>query len=489
VPDDASAASRGVRYRLGRWAKLGLRAASISSLILPEEINLMMSSKLAVRPHLIASFCRVTVAVLASGAIVVGSAVSAGAAGAAQNGTLSNGAVYTLRPVGGAAVTTIALWFRTPAASFDVAAQPGLGRVAVAAVAESKPVTSTSLADFIEGIGGQLTIDVSPENIGVATSVPADQAAAAIQALTRAYFAPVLTDAGLVAAKSEETDAAQVHAFSPGSGIESALYGSLFAAAPSLYSTFGTPASIEGMGLDQVRAFAERAFRAPNAVVVASGDVDHAILASVIPGRERGEAGDENERPVQVAAAPAPVALTGSTPGFGLAWAGPPISDERAATALDFVADYLFAPGTGLVQRAAASSGTNIVGTFLTFHNPGVFMVTATGGDITAARNAVDAAVRDLQHPLAPAIFAQAQRAFTYRTLSDVQTPSALAASYGWYTAEGDAAYAPGVDGAKGRYLAALAALTPKFVAATVARYLSRTGATVSVTSPKVAEK
>jgi zinc protease len=435
------------------------------------------------------SFCRVIAVALAGGAIVIGSAIPAGAAGAAQSGTLTDGAAYSLRPVGGLPVATIALWFRTPAASFNDAAQPGLSRVAAAAVAASKPVTGTSLADFIDGIGGQLTIDVSPENIAVSAMVPADQAAAAIQALTRAYFVPVLTDAGLLAAKSEENDAAQVHASSPGAGIESALYGSLFAEASSIYSTIGTPGSIDGMKLDQVRAFAERAFRAPNAVVVASGDVDEAIFASVIPGRERAVTDEGNARPAQVVAAPAPVALTGSTPGFGLAWAGPRISDERAATALDFVADYLFAPGSGLVQRAAESSGSDIVGTFVTFRDPGVFMVTATGGDITAARNAVDSGLRALQRPLAPAVFARAQRAFTYRTLSEVQTPGELAASYGWYAVEGDSAYAPGVDGARGRYLAALAALTPKFVAATVAKYLGPTGATVSVTPAKVAEK
>lgn len=438
---------------------------------------------------MIASFCRLAGVALVSGAIIIGSAYSASAAEVARSGTLANGAIYELRPVGGAPVATIALWFHTPAASYDDPALPGLGRLAAAAVAESQPVTGTSLADFIDGIGGQLTIDVSTENIAVSTSVPADQAAAAMQALTRAYFVPVLTDAGLGGAKSEESDATQIHSFAPGAGIEGALYASLFAAAPTQYSTFGTQASIAGADVDQARGFAERAFRAPNAVVVASGDVDESIFASVIPGSERAAASDEHARPAHVVSAPAPVSLTGTVPGFGFAWAGPPISDERAATALDFVADYLFAPGTGVVQHAAAASGANIVGTFATFRDPGVFMVTATGGDIAAARNAIDVALRSLQRPLPPEIFAQAQRAFTYRTLSGVQTPGELAASYGWYTVEGDAAYAPGADGAQGRYLAALAALTPKFVAATVTKYLGRAGATVSVTSTKVAEK
>jgi predicted Zn-dependent peptidase len=134
------------------------------------------------------------------------------------------------------------------------------------------------------------------------------------------------------------------------------------------------------------------------------------------------------------------------------------------------------------VQRAAGASGAEIVGTFVTFHNPGVFLVTATGGDPAAARTAVDAALAAMRTPLAPAAFAQARRAFVYHILSDGETPGELADSYGWYTVEGDAPYTPGEGGTRGRYLAAAAALTPAFVAATVAKYLGHAGATVSVT-------
>ena len=42
---------------------------------------------------------------------------------------------------------------------------------------------------------------------------------------------------------------------------------------------------------------------------------------------------------------------SGEVPGTGLAWVGPPIADEKAATALDFVADYLFRDDTGIVTR------------------------------------------------------------------------------------------------------------------------------------------
>ncbi len=306
------------------------------------------------------------------------------AADAARNGTLKGGAAYVLRPVGGAPVAAIALWFRAPSAGFDEPL-PGLARLSAAAVANSRPVTGTSLASFVESIGGRLAITAYPESVSVSVLVPADQAAATLQALTRVFFAPVLTEAGLTAAKRATAEEAQIHQFTPGAAIEEALYGALFATGPAKYPTFGTPASIVAVELPQVQAFAERAFRPSNAIVVATGDVDEATLAAAIPGREGAAAGTERPAPERTVTAPAPVQRTGSEPGFGLAWAGPPIADEREATALDFVADYLFAPDTGLVQRNAGKTGAEIVGTFVTFHDPGVFLVTASGGDAAAA--------------------------------------------------------------------------------------------------------
>jgi predicted Zn-dependent peptidase len=295
----------------------------------------------------------------------------------------------------------------------------------------------------------------------------------------------VLSDAGLTAAKRGAAEEAQIHAFSPAAAIEEALYGALFTAGPAKYPTFGTPASIAGVSAEAVRAFAERAFRPSNAIVVATGDIDEATLASAIPGRAGAPPGAEHPSLERIAAAPAPVQRTGTEAGFGMMWAGPPIANEREATALDFVADYLFAPDTGIAQRSVGPSGAELVGTFVTFHDPGVFLVTATGGDPAAARAAVTTALAAMRTPLAPAAFAQARRAFIYHILSDGETAAELADSYGWYTVEGNAAYTPGEGGARGRYIAAAEALTPAFVAATVAKYLGRAGATVSVTQGK----
>jgi hypothetical protein len=82
-------------------------------------------------------------------------------------------------------VAAIAIWFRAPSAGF-VNPVPGLGRLSASAVADSRPVTGTSLAAFVDGVGGRLAITAYPESIAVSVLVPADAAAAAVQALTRA---------------------------------------------------------------------------------------------------------------------------------------------------------------------------------------------------------------------------------------------------------------------------------------------------------------
>lgn len=406
----------------------------------------------------------------------------AAAAGESAGGTLPGGASYVYQPLAGAQVATIALWFRAPSAGFDEPRVPGLARLAADTVAASRPITGVSLSDFVDGIGGRLTIEVNPEAVGISVLVPAGQAAATVRALTRSYFAPVITDEGVGDAQRIELIDGQLHAASPQGAIQDALYGALFTAGPAKYPTYGTAATIDAADTQRIRAFAERAFRAPNALLVATGAVDRAALADAIPGQAGPAPGREVVSAEHVAMHPAPVVVSGTQAGFGRAWAGPPIVDERDATALDFVADYLFAPPSGALYLAAIATGSAIDGTFLTFHDPGVFLVTATGGDIAAAQTAVTAALASMRRPLAPATFAAARRAFVYRTLSNAQSADGLADSYGWYGIEGNIAYAPGVDGTSGRYLADAAALTPQSVAATVVRYLGSGGAVVSVT-------
>jgi len=420
-------------------------------------------------------------AALLGAALVLSSVGAEGDAGAPLAGTLAGGGTYLIRPGGGAAVAAVALWYRAPAGGFATDAVPGLGRLAANAVAASKPVTGTALSQFVRQVGGRLSVTAYPESIAVSVLVPADRAADAVRALTRSYFAPVLSDAGLALARSNVLEDGLIRGFDNNAAITDALYASLFASGPAKIPPFGSSSAFATVTLDTVRSYAERAFRPANAMLIVTGAVDPSVLRTALPGRDGAQADAETAAPETLAAPAGPVAAPGPERGFGLGWAGPPIAAEREATAFDFIADYLFYPDTGSVQKAVRNSGSSLVGTFVTYHDPGVFLLTSAGGDQAAVHAAVAAALVAIRRPLDAATFAAAQRQFVYHILSDAETPSALADTYGWYAVEGNPGYAPGEGGTAGRYLSAAAGLTPEFVAATAAKYLDRPGAAINI--------
>ena len=431
-------------------------------------------------------FGAVARAALASAALVVSSAAAAPdaaqpAAPIPLTGTLAGGGTYLIRPAAGANVAAIALWYRAPAGGFEADAVPGIGRVAAQAVAASQPVTGTSLTQYVRQTGGRLAVTAYPESVAISLLVPSDRAGSALRALTRSFFAPVLTDSGLALARQNAAEDGAIRRLNNDAALSDAIYASLFSAGPAKIPPFGTRASFAQLTMDNVRSYAERAFRPANAVLVMTGDVDPSVLASALPGREGAAPGPESPAPETLATGVAPVQTAGAETGFGLGWAGPSIADEREATAFDFIADYLFYPDSGVVQQAVVSSGASLNGTFVTYHNPGVFLLTSVGGDQAAVHAAVDSALLAIRRPLAPAAFEAARKMFIYHILSDAETASALADTYGWYAVEGNPNYAPGENGTAGRYLSDAAALTPEFVAATAAKYLDRPGAAISV--------
>jgi len=428
-------------------------------------------------------------AALVGAALVLSTAVAGADDAAPLTGTLPGGGTYLIRPQGGADVVAVALWYRAPAAGFGTDTVPGLGRLAASAVAASQPITGTSVSQFVRQSGGRLSISAYPESISISLLVPANRGADAVKALTRSFFAPVLTDTGLMLARRNVLEDGSIRDYDHGAQITDAIYAALFAAGPAKIPPFGSTASYATAPIDQVTAYAERAFRPANAILIVTGATDASILAAALPGREGATADAETPVPETLAGVVGPVQAPGAEPGFGLGWAGPPISAEREATAFDFIADYLFYPDTGVVQKAVRDSGSSVVGTFVTYHDPGVFLLTSSGGNQTVVRAAVDAALTTIRQPLDAATFSAARNQFIYHILSDGETPSALADTYGWYAVEGNASYAPGEDGTAGQYLAAAASLTPEFVAATAAKYLDRPGASITVvpaiTSPK----
>ena len=389
-------------------------------------------------------------------------------------GTLPGGVMYEIRPDRAQAGAAVALWYRAPAGGFDATATPGLSRLAAATVSASAPISGAPLVQLVERFGGRLSIAAYPDSVAITALVPPDRVAQTVRAMTADYFAPVVTAPGFALAQRDVGEDALLRSVEP-DAIENALGAALFASGPFHDGTIPT-ARFGDVTVERVRAFAERAFRPSNAILILTGNVDPAVLGSVAA-----RSGDASPRAPEVAVTPAPAPRTAETEplrrtgivsGTGLGWLGPPITDERAATALDFLADALFAPKTGAVAKALGSRKAGVTGKFVTYRDPGVFLVTITGDDAAAARPIVEHAVAAAATPMSAAAFEAARAAFVYRLLASMDTPAEVADTYGWYAVEGDPAYAPAEGGLQGRYFSLAAGLTPASVAQAAARYL-----------------
>lgn len=420
-------------------------------------------------------------------AVVLGlCALPAGAASLAQgvsSGSLRGGGSYIVRPQAGAPVAAVELWFRAPSVGFARDPIPGLALYAAKSVAASTPITGTSVSRFVTDMGGKIAISAYPDSLEVSALVPADRASEVVRAMTASFFAPVLTQQGMRTARGDMAQEELIRSFDSDEVLRDALLEELFTGGPAHYSRYGQPQDLRKVTLDTLHDFALRAFRAKNALLVVTGAVDNAIAGRAVEGRPRLR-GDNGETPAPsvLAQTPATAARDFTDRAFGYAFAGPPITDERAATAMDFISDYLFRPQTGVVSRELSRSNVSVAGQFVTYHNPGVMLVQSSGsGDLKAARATIDKALAAMRSPLEKKTFEAAREAFVYHLLSDLQTPLELADNFGWYSIEGNAAYAPGLAGDGGRYFGTARGLTAQFVASIAAKYLSSPGATVTL--------
>ncbi|MGZ3497124.1 MAG: insulinase family protein [Vulcanimicrobiaceae bacterium] len=391
-----------------------------------------------------------------------------------ESGQLPGGGAYVVNRDGTVGNAVIELWFRAPGAGYE-GTQPGMSRLAITAVAASRPAPhDTSLAEAVKYAGGRLSINAYPDIVSVGVSVPAASAGKIVRAMTHTYFVSNVSADGLKDAQRDAAVAVAEKRFSADRTIHDLLLTQLFASGPAHFpATPDSMSGIERISLDDVRAFARRAFRRANAVLTIAGNVDPGVTASVWEEQAASD-GASMDAPFdsQPASAPQDKTQPGAAPGAGLAWLGPAIVDTRAATALDFIADYLFNTDSGLVTKAADEIDPDsfVNGQFVTLHNPGVMLVTISSSKAATVRQKVLDAIDTLAQPLDAHAFAAARNAFEYHILSDVQTPVNQADNFGWFTAEGNPRYAPG--DASQTYIHNVESLDPQFVAQVVRTYL-----------------
>jgi predicted Zn-dependent peptidase len=404
---------------------------------------------------------------------------------------LAAGGTAIVSPFAGAPVAAVELWYRAPSTGFGPKPIPSLARLAAQVVAASKPLVGESLGKVVNDLGGRLTITVYSDSIAIAAIAPASGAPAVVKAMTTSFFAPVITDDGFGVAQRDVEQEALFGGFDPETVVRDAVFGDLFRDGPQHYPALGDPKDVSTIEIGDVRSFAARAFRAQNATLVISGVVDPSIVASAVSGRSDGDAAPEApSTPTLATGAPAPVSKTFVQPTAGYGWVGPAIADEREATAMDFIADYLFRTDDGYVAKAVAKTYPDafLVGNFITLHDPGVMFVAYAGKDMNSLKTLVDDGFARVRKPLDARDFSVALAQFEYHIRSDLQTPTQVADNYGWYAVEGAPDYAPGANGERGAYFTYASGLTPDFVASVAEKYLGKPPATITL-SPAAATK
>jgi predicted Zn-dependent peptidase len=405
----------------------------------------------------------------------------------------AGGGTFIVRPAAGAPVAAIELWYRAPSTGFGAKPAPALARLAAQLVAASKPIVGDSLGKTVADAGGRLAITVYSDSVSISAVVPAAAARNVVKTLTTAYFAPVVTDDGYRTARRDVAQEAQISSYDPETVVRDAVFGQLFASGPQHFPALGEPKDVLQISFADAKAFATRAFRSQNAILVVSGAVDPSIAAAAVGGRaEDSGAGPEAAATPGLAGAAQPVTKNFAEEVGGYGWVGPGIADTREATAMDFIADYLFRSDGGSVTKVVAEKYPEafLLGQFITLHDPGVMLVVYSAkGNTAALRPLVDAGLAQVQKPMDPAAFTHALDAFKYHLLTDLQTPTQMADNFGWYSVEGAPEYAPGADGDRGAYFQAADTLTPDFVAAVAVKYFTATPVVVTLrpgTPPKV---
>lgn len=380
--------------------------------------------------------------------------------------------MYVVRPDQSSATAAVELWFRAPGAGYELNT-PGIARLAIASVAASAEPHGTSLVEQVNRAGGSLAINVYPDIAMIGVEVPSWDAQSILRAVATAYFSPSVSEAGYRAGLRDCAIAAAEVQYDSARVLQDALFAHLFSEGAAHYSP--VPASTQDytrISVEDVKAFAQRAFRQGNAMLTLTGAVDPAWISQIGPGSANGSRALDAPIDSTLAGRGSDVAQPADVGGIGFAWTGPAITDPKAATAMDFVADYLFDPDRGTVVRAARRTAGDayVSGQFITLHDPGVLIVTIGGDGASKLRDDVSNAIAALENPLDRGTFEAARNAFVYHILSQIQTPSDRADNFGWYAAEGNLPYAPGSS--SGEYLANAEALDPGYIAQVVRQYL-----------------
>jgi len=396
--------------------------------------------------------------------------------------TLADGLTLMVRRLHSSPTVAVEVWLSVPSDGYGPS-KPGIARLAALAVAYES-FGGSSLRDLVRTDGGQISVTVYPAATEIAMIVPSYDGPAVIAAMLNRVFHPSIDNQAFSDARQRL--AAQQAAYQGATELvlRDGAFAALFSSGSYHVSPYGTSSSLGDMASDDVRSFLSRGYTPGDAIFVVAGDVDQAATSAYISAHAPLPAAVSAVPASALASHPGTNMIAGaqaSGSGVAMAWAGPPISDERAATAMDFLSDYLLRPDVGTAAAAIRTQNPNLEvgGEFVTLRDPGVFYVTVTGSNVDATstlamvRSAIGRAVSTT---MSTPDFARALDAYRTHALRDnADSPQTIADNYGWYFVHGAPAYSPSATDNElaGDYYAQVASLTPQYVTEVAKRYLT----------------
>jgi|SRR5579872_645790 len=413
-----------------------------------------------------------------------------------MSGQRNDGLTY--RVIGGGASPTeaVEIWLRCPANGYD-GKHPGIARLAALSIVEAK-AHGFSLRDLARDNGGTVAIQVFPAVTEIGIVVPAYLAGAAQAAILSNVFHAEIDDAAFKNGKLRLAEEIAIAATQPDSQLRERLFGVMFSGGPYSSSTYGSATDVAAATLGETQSFVSQAYVPGNGIAASAGlggsDALGEIVTSAAPLLATGSVPPPSAARLPVSSlrsafAPAtlPNGVTRGVSAVALGWPGPPIADERAATAMDFLSDYLMSDTTGTITKALTTAQPNAQfdGQFITLENPGIMFAGVWGVDLNR-QAAVDviraAAKRVVDAQLSDAAFAQAELAYRAHLLHDMSTPQSLADNLGWYFGQGAPAYTPAaLMLGTGDYMSSADSLTAAYVHDIARRYLTSEPAMVTL--------
>jgi len=433
------------------------------------------------------------VAAFFAAAAVIGAASAGWAAGpqlAPGEQVRASGLTTLILPAAGPGSAAIEVWVRCPSDGWT-STQPGIGELAADSVMASG-AQGKSVRDLARAAGGEVSVSVTETATEFEILAPAAAVPDLATALLKAVFGATVDESGYETAKTIVAEEQIGAASSSAELLRQAAFSSLFGSGPMHDPPSGTADALKNSILGAVRAYATQSYIPGSSIAVIVGDVDASAVSARLDAVSASTSGATPMLPSPAAAAAAqPIRLApaqADLPGVALAWTGPPISDERAATAMDFLSDYLADPDAGVLAAAADQQNANVnfQGQFVTLQNAGLFFVSADGDGVSPevmAATLRGSIAQVAQHALPNDEFARAIGAYETRLLRQMDSPLGIADNFGWYFAQGAPAYSPSATdaGLGGEYFAAASSLTPEYVREIAQRYLAAPPSTVYV--------